>query len=78
MRRKLAPRCGAAAPTIRDPSVDPGNIPGRMTEAILLTLTCPECGHRWTVDVNEQWGTQLERDAVCPECCTELELDPEF
>ena len=49
-----------------------------MTDATLLTLTCPECGHRWTVDVDERYGEVLDRDATCPECCTELGVEPEF
>ena len=45
---------------------------------ILLTATCPECGHRWTVEVSERYGPELERTTLCPVCCTETGVDPEL
>jgi hypothetical protein len=45
------------------------------TQAILLTLRCPDCGHRWTVEVCERYGPELERPVLCEECCSEVGVE---
>jgi hypothetical protein len=45
---------------------------------VRLLLECPECGHRWTVEVDVRYGPRLDRRALCEHCCTELGVDPEL
>lgn len=42
-----------------------------------VTLTCPECGHRWPVEGRQEYGCWWpvdDDDETCPECQSEGEL----
>ena len=45
---------------------------------VRLVVECRECGQRWTVDVTGAYGPELDRRALCEQCCAETGATPEI